>query len=151
VVAHFSPSQITFVLLEGCPFKSNLFLSLNNAQFLSKVFIKNLILVKSCSPDQKVANHMRESFILCKTSLKFGQVCKTIKKSSSLMVRSVVLFTYAAKSYFSIRLQIFLQAGCNFLPAEKLPPHAKNDECGFDVYKFGQEIFTIGTFCNFLY
>jgi hypothetical protein len=28
-------------------------------------------------------------------------------------------------------MQIFLHAGCNFLPPEELPPHAKNDEFGY--------------------
>ena len=40
-----------------------------------------------------------------------------------------------AKSYFFIRLQIFLHVGCNFLPPEELPPHAKNDECGYQCLK----------------
>ena len=33
------------------------------------------------------------------------------------------------KVIFFVRLQVFLHAGCNFLPPEELPPHTKNDEC----------------------
>ena len=39
-----------------------------------------------------------------------------------------------AKSYFFIRLQIFLHVGCSFLPPEELPPHTKNDECGLQIW-----------------
>ena len=42
----------------------------------------------------------------------------------------------------------FLHARCNFLPAEELPPNYHPTVV--NVYKFGQEIFTIGTFWNFL-
>ena len=31
------------------------------------------------------------------------------------------------KVIFFVRLQIFLHAGCHFLPPEELPPNAKND------------------------
>ena len=44
---------------------------------------------------------------------------------------SLALFISPANSDFFIRLQIFLHAGCNFLPPEELPPHAKNDDCGY--------------------
>ena len=62
-------------------------------------------------------------------------------------------FIYPAKSYFFVRLQIFLHGGCNFLPPLELPSHTKDDVViesittnNIDVYKFGQEIFTIGIF-----
>ena len=41
------------------------------------------------------------------------------------------LYLPCQKWFFFARLQIFLHASCNFLPPEELPPHAKNDECGF--------------------
>ena len=73
------------------------------------------------------------------------------KSRTYMAIRVWFLDKSPAKSYFFIRLQIFLHVGCNFLPPEELSPHAKNDECGIDVYKFGQEIFAIGIFWKFLY
>ena len=65
---------------------------------------------------------------------------------------SLAFFIYTAKSDFFFRLQIFLHAGCNFLPSKKLPPFAKNDERGnIDIHKFGQEFYIIGIFWKFLY
>ena len=41
-------------------------------------------------------------------------------------------FIYPARSdFFFNRLQLFLHTACNLLPPEELPPHAKNDECGY--------------------
>ena len=73
------------------------------------------------------------------------------KLYSKVRRRTWALFIYPTKSYFFIRLQIFLHAGCNFLPSEELPPHAKMMSLVIDIYKFGQEIFTIGIFWIFLY
>ena len=44
---------------------------------------------------------------------------------------SIALFIYPVKSNFFVRLQIFLYAGCNFLPPEELTPNAKNYDCGY--------------------
>ena len=53
---------------------------------------------------------------------------------------SKALFIYPVKKFFFVRLQIFLHAGCNFLPPEELTPHAKIMSVVIDVYKFGPEI-----------
>ena len=49
---------------------------------------------------------------------------------------SRALFIYPAKSNFFVRLQIFLHAGCNFLPPEELTTHAIIMSVVIDVYKF---------------
>ena len=41
------------------------------------------------------------------------------------------LFIYPAKSNIFVGLQIFLHAGCDFLPPEELTPNAKNYDCGY--------------------
>jgi hypothetical protein len=70
------------------------------------------------------------------------------KSATALLIQPIrALFIYPAKSDFFVRLQIFLHAGCNFLPPKKLPPHEKRMSVVIDVYKFGQEILII---CHFL-
>ena len=48
-----------------------------------------------------------------------------------LGLQTTALFIYPGKSNLFVRLQIFLHAGCSFLPPEELTPHAKNYECGY--------------------
>ena len=60
-------------------------------------------------------------------------------------------FYLPCKNDFSIRLQIFLHAGWIFCLPKNYNPMQKMMSVVIDVYKFGQEIFSIGTFWYFLY
>ena len=51
--------------------------------------------------------------------------------SAAVLLQTIALFIYPAKSNFFVRLQIFLYAGCNFFPPEELPPHAENNQCSY--------------------
>ena len=48
-----------------------------------------------------------------------------------LVDQSPFYLVSSAKSDFVVRLLIVPHAGCNFWPLEELPPHAKNDKCGY--------------------
>ena len=75
-------------------------------------------------------------------------------KKYQVGIKSRIFYLPCKKCFFFCffaGLQIFLHAGCDFLHPEELPPHAKTNECVHEVYKFGQEFFTIGIFRKFLY
>ena len=71
---------------------------------------------------------------------------------SSQCTLTRALFILPAKSNFSVRLQIFLHAlNVIFCPLKNYHTIQKIMSVIVDVYKFDKEIFTIGTFLNFLY
>ena len=61
----------------------------------------------------------------------WAQAGNLLREWGQNMPNTLALFIYPAKSYFFVRLQMFLHNGCDFLPPEELLPHAKNDECGY--------------------
>ena len=72
------------------------------------------------------------------------------EKSKILRQYTEGLFICLAKSYFFVRIQIFLHADWIFLHPQELALHSKNDSCDIGVYKFGQKFFIIGIFWIFL-
>ena len=71
---------------------------------------------------------------------------------SSNAARSEPFLSTLRKVIFFVRLQIFLHAGCNFLPPEELTPHAKNYECGYWCLQIclrnSSQLAFFGNFCT---